>query len=112
MGTDHREYVVTEEELFENIPEVVYHLECFDTTTIRASTPNWLLCKFIQRDTDVRVLFNGDGADELFGSYLYFANAPSEEEFHNETVTRLERIHESDGLRSDHSISANGIEAR
>lgn len=111
LGTDHREYVVTEEELFRHIPEVVYHLECFDTTTIRASTPNWLLCKYIYRDTDVRVVFNGDGADELFGSYLYFANAPSKEAFHEETVERIERIHESDGLRSDHSIS-HGLEAR
>ena len=112
LDTDHREYILTEEEFCNAIPEVVYHLETYDTTTVRASTPNWLLCKKISQDTKCRVLFNGDGSDEVFGGYIYFSRAPSAKAFQNETVERVERIHESDGRRSDHSISSNGIEAR
>lgn len=112
LGTDHREYVLTEDEFCSAIPEVIYHLETYDTTTVRASTPNWLLCKYIARDTNCRVIFNGDGSDEVFGGYIYFALAPHVQNFQAETIERVMQIHQSDGRRSDHSISSNGIEAR
>jgi len=112
IGSDHTEIVMTPDEFFEAIPEVIKAIESYDTTTVRASTGNYLIAKKIRELTDCKVVFNGDGSDELFGGYLYFNNAPSDEAFHAETERLLKDLHYFDVLRSDRSISANGLEAR
>jgi asparagine synthase (glutamine-hydrolysing) len=112
IGSDHTEIIMTPDEFFEAIPEVIKAIESYDTTTVRASTGNYLVAKKIRELTDCKVVFNGDGSDELFGGYLYFNNAPDDEAFHAETGRLLKDIHYFDVLRSDRSISANGLEAR
>lgn len=112
IGSDHTEIIMTPEEFFGAIPTVIKAIESFDTTTVRASTGNYLVAKKIRELTECKVVFNGDGADELFGGYLYFNKAPNDEAFHAETARLLQDIHYFDVLRSDRSISANGLEAR
>jgi len=112
IGSDHTEIVMTPDEFFDAIPEVIKAIESYDTTTVRASTGNYLIAKKIRELTDCKVVFNGDGSDELFGGYLYFNNAPNDEAFQAETERLLNDIHYFDVLRSDRSISANGLEAR
>ena len=112
IGSDHTEIIMTPDEFFNAIPEVIVAIESFDTTTVRASTGNYLIAKKIRELTDCKVVFNGDGSDELFGGYLYFNNAPNDEAFHSETARLLQDLHYFDVLRSDRSISANGLEAR
>jgi asparagine synthase (glutamine-hydrolysing) len=112
IKSDHTEIIMEPSEFFEAIPEVIRAIESYDTTTVRASTGNYLIAKKIKELTDCKVVFNGDGADELFGGYLYFNNAPSDLAFHAETERLLRDIHTFDVLRSDRSISANGLEAR
>ena len=112
IGSDHTEIVMTPDEFFRAIPEVIKAIESYDTTTVRASVGNYLIAKEIRQRTDCKVVFNGDGADELFGGYLYFRSAPNDEAFHSETGRLLEDIQMFDVLRSDRSISSNGLEAR
>ncbi|NDA47608.1 MAG: hypothetical protein EBY21_10120, partial [Alphaproteobacteria bacterium] len=112
IESDHTEIIMTPDEFFDAIPEVIKAIESFDTTTVRASVGNYLVAKKIRELTDCKVVFNGDGADELFGGYLYFNKAPNDQAFHSETARLLENIHQFDVLRSDRTISSNGLEAR
>lgn len=112
IGSEHTEIIMTADEFFQAIPTVIKAIESFDTTTVRASVGNYLVAKKIRELCDCKVVFNGDGADELFGGYLYFNKAPNDEAFHAETGRLLRDIHHFDVLRSDRSISANGLEAR
>jgi asparagine synthase (glutamine-hydrolysing) len=112
IHSDHTEVVVTADEMFNAIPEVVRAIESYDITSVRASVGNYLVAKAVREQSDCKVLFNGDGSDEVFGSYLYFYRAPNDTEFERETRRLLEEIHQYDVLRSDRSISSNGLEAR
>ena len=112
IGSEHTEVKMTPDEFFDAIPTVIKAIESYDTTTVRASTGNYLVAKKIRELTDCKVVFNGDGSDELFGGYLYFNNAPNDEAFQAECERLLNDIHNFDVLRSDRSISANGLEAR
>jgi asparagine synthase (glutamine-hydrolysing) len=113
LGTIHHEKIVTEQEFMSAIPETIYQVESWDTTTIRASVGNYLVAKFIRtcNNGDV-VIYCGDVADEILGSYRGFTKAPNAEEFQKENVKMLENIQYFDVLRSDKSISGAGLEAR
>ena len=108
----HHEHVVTEQEMLDAIPEVIRITETYDITTIRASTPHYLISKYIRENTDFKCLFSGEGSDELNGSYAYFKKAPDMDAFHDETNRLLEDICYFDNLRADRCISSQGLEAR
>jgi asparagine synthase (glutamine-hydrolysing) len=112
LGTKHTEIVVTEQEMFDAIPEVIYAIESYDTTTVRASIGNYLLGKYISQNSEAKVILNGDGSDEVCGGYLYMHKCPDNIEFDRETVRLLRDIHTFDVLRSDKSISSHGLEPR
>ena len=112
LDTIHTEIIVTEQEMFEAIPEVIKAIESYDTTTIRASIGNYLLGKYISTHSEAKVIFNGDGSDELLGGYLYMNKCPDDIEFDKETRRLLKDIHLFDVLRSDKSISSHGLEPR
>lgn len=112
LGTRHHQVILTEESMFNAIPEVIRKLETYDTTTVRASTPMYLLSKYIKENTNITVIFSGEGADELSGSYMYFHNAPSEKEFSDETLRLIRDLHYYDVLRCDKSTACNGLEVR
>jgi asparagine synthase (glutamine-hydrolysing) len=112
LGTKHTEILLTEQDFLNAIPEVISAIESYDTTTVRASIGNWLLGKYISEHSDAKVIFNGDGSDELAGGYLYMNYAPDHIEFDNETCRLLKDIHAFDVLRSDKSISSHGLEPR
>lgn len=112
IESKHTEILVTEQEMFEAIPEVIHAIESYDTTTIRASIGNYLLGKYISTHSNAKVIFNGDGSDELFGGYLYMNKCPDDIEFDRETRRLLKDIHMFDVQRSDKSISSNGLEPR
>jgi asparagine synthase (glutamine-hydrolysing) len=112
IGSDHTEVKMTPDEFFDAIPTVIKAIESYDTTTVRASTGNYLVAKKIRELSDCKVVFNGDGSDELLGGYLYFNNAPNDQAFQAECERLLNDMHMFDVLRSDRSISANGLEAR
>lgn len=111
IGTVHHEVVYTFQEGLDAISDVVYHIETFDVTTIRASTPMYLLARRIKA-MGIKMVLTGEGADEIFGGYLYFHKAPSPEEFHAETVRKLDQLHKFDCLRANKSMAAWGVEAR
>jgi asparagine synthase (glutamine-hydrolysing) len=112
LGTVHTEVLVTENEMLEAIPEVVSMIESYDTTSVRASTPMYLLCKYIRQHTDITVLLSGEGSDELSGSYLYFYRAPSAQAFYAETVRLCRDLWAFDVLRADRCVAAHGLELR
>jgi len=112
IGSNHHEIIVTEEDMFHAIPEVIEAIESYDTTTVRASIGNYLVGKYIATHSQAKVIFNGDGSDELFGGYLYMNKCPDDIEFDKETRRLLKDIHIFDVLRSDKSISSNGLEPR
>lgn len=112
LKTKHTEIIVTEDDMFNAIPEVIYAIESYDTTSVRASIGNYLLGKYIAKNSTAKVIFNGDGSDELFGGYLYMNKCPDDIEFDKETRRLLKDIHLFDVLRSDKSISSHGLEPR
>ena len=112
IGSKHSEIVFTEKEFIEAVPTVIEKIESYDTTSVRASVGNYLVSKYISEHSDAKVLFNGDGSDELMGGYLYFHFSPSNQDFDYECKRLLKQIHYFDVLRSDRSISSNGLEAR
>lgn len=111
IGTIHHSVVFTEQEGIDALREVIYHLETYDVTTIRASTPMYLMARKIKA-MGIKMVLSGEGADEIFGGYLYFHKAPNAQEFHEELLRKLERLHKFDCLRANKSMSAWGIEAR
>jgi len=112
IGSIHHSIEVTEEEFLFAIPDVINSIESYDTTTVRASVGNWLICKKIRLQSEAKVIFNGDGADEVMGGYLYFHEAPDPIDFDKDCRKLLSDIHFFDVLRSDRSISSHGLEAR
>lgn len=111
IGTVHHEIKFTIQEGLDAIRDVIYHLETYDITTIRASTPMYLMARVI-KSMGVKMVLSGEGADEIFGGYLYFHKAPSAKEFHEETVRKLDKLHMYDCLRANKSLAAWGIEGR
>jgi len=112
IGSIHHSIQVDEQEFLDAIPEVIFNIESYDTTTVRASVGNWLICKKIKEQSNAKVIFNGDGADEVMGGYLYFHEAPGSIAFDKECRKLLSQIHYFDVLRSDRSISSHGLESR
>ncbi|TYP97930.1 asparagine synthase (glutamine-hydrolysing) [Tenacibaculum adriaticum] len=111
IGTIHHEVVFTIQEGLDAIRDVIYNLETYDITTIRASTPMYLLARVI-KSMGIKMVLSGEGADELFGGYLYFHKAPNAEEFHKENVRKLDKLYQYDCLRANKSLMAWGIEGR
>jgi asparagine synthase (glutamine-hydrolysing) len=111
IGTVHHEIKFTIQEGLDAIKDVIYNLETYDITTIRASTPMYLMARVI-KSMGVKMVLSGEGADELFGGYLYFHKAPNAEEFHEETVRKLSKLHMYDCLRANKSLASWGIEGR
>ena len=112
IGSDHTEVLLTADDFFKAIPDVIHAIETYDTTTVRASVGNWLVSREISKRCNAKVVFNGDGSDEVFGSYLYFYNAPSDRAFEDEVSRLLDDLYLFDVLRSDRTISCHGLEPR
>lgn len=111
IGSVHHEIHFTVQEGLDAIQDVIYHLETYDVTTIRASTPMYLLARVI-KSMGIKMVLSGEGADEIFGGYLYFHKAPNPKAFHDETVRKLSKLHLYDCLRANKSLAAWGIEGR
>lgn len=111
LGTVHHEIKFTIQEGIDALRDVVYHLETYDITTIRASTPMFLMARAIKA-MGIKMVLSGEGADEIFGGYLYFHKAPSAKDFHEENVRKLDKLHMYDCLRANKSLAAWGIEGR
>ena len=111
IGTVHHEIIFTIQEGIDAISDVIYHLETYDVTTIRASTPMFLMARVI-KSMGIKMVLSGEGSDEIFGGYLYFHKAPNDKEFHDETVRKLDKLHQYDCLRANKALAAWGIEGR
>jgi asparagine synthase (glutamine-hydrolysing) len=111
IGTVHHGMIFTIQEGLDALDEVIYHLETYDVTTIRAATPMYLMARKI-RAMGIKMVLSGEGADEIFGGYLYFHKAPDPQAFHEETVRKISRLHSYDCLRANKSMAAWGVEAR
>lgn len=112
IGSDHHQIEISESSFLQAIEKVIYNIESYDTTTVRASVGNYLVSKYIRENSNCKVVFNGDGSDEVCGGYLYMKNAPSPSAFQEECERLVKEIYRFDLLRSDRSISSNGLEAR
>lgn len=112
LQSNHHEIVITTDDILHALPDVIYADETYDITTIRASIPMYLISKYIRENTDIKVIFSGEGADELFGGYLYFHNAPSYQEFQDETERLLSELYRYDVLRADRTTASWGLELR
>ena len=111
IGTVHHEIHYTVQEGLDALRDVIYHIETYDVTTVRASTPMYLLARVI-KSMGVKMVLSGEGADEIFGGYLYFHKAPDARAFHEETVRKISKLHLYDCLRANKSLAAWGIEGR
>ena len=111
IGTVHHEIHFTVQEGLDAIRDVIYHLETYDVTTVRASTPMYLMSRVI-KSMGVKMVLSGEGADEIFGGYLYFHKAPNAQAFHEETIRKLSKLHLYDCLRANKSLAAWGVEGR
>lgn len=111
LDSVHHEFRYTVQEGIDALPDVIHHIETFDVTTVRASTPMYLMARRIKA-MGVKMVLSGEGADEIFGGYLYFHRAPGPEELHAETVRKLDLLHKYDCLRANKSMAAWGVEAR
>jgi len=111
IGSDHTEVIINKEDVLSSIKDVVYHLESFDITTVRASVGMYLICKYIREKTDIKVLMSGEVSDEIFG-YKYTHFAPNGAEFQKEAAKRVRELYVYDVLRADRCIAANSLEAR
>jgi asparagine synthase (glutamine-hydrolysing) len=111
LGTHHHEFYFTVQEGLDALSDVIYHTETYDVTTIRASTPMFLMSRKIKA-LGVKMVISGEGSDEIFGGYLYFHKAPNKEELHRETCRKIKALHLYDCLRANKSTSAWGVEAR
>jgi asparagine synthase (glutamine-hydrolysing) len=111
VGTIHHEFTYTIQEGIDALSDVIHHIETFDLTTVRASTPMYLLARRIKA-MGIKMVLTGEGSDEIFGGYLYFHKAPDAEEFHAETIRKLDQLHLFDCLRANKTLASWGIEAR
>jgi asparagine synthase (glutamine-hydrolysing) len=111
IGTVHHEIKISLQDGLDALEEVIYHVETFDVTTIRASTPMYLMARWIKA-MGIKMVLSGEGSDEIFGGYLYFHKAPNAREFHAETVRKLDQLHKFDCLRANKTLAAWGVEAR
>ena len=111
IGTIHHEVHFTIQEALDALPDVIYHIETYDITTVRASTPMYLLARVI-KSMGIKMVLSGEGSDELFGGYLYFHKAPNAQEFHEELVRKMSKLHLYDCLRANKSLMAWGVEGR
>lgn len=111
IGTIHHEVHFTIQEALDALPDVIYHIETYDITTVRASTPMYLLARVI-KSMGIKMVLSGEGSDELFGGYLYFHKAPNAREFHEELVRKMSKLHLYDCLRANKSLMAWGVEGR
>ena len=111
IGTVHHQFHFTVQEGLDALSDVIHHLETFDVTTVRAATPMYLMARRI-RTLGIKMVLSGEGADEVFGGYLYFHRAPDPRSFHDETVRKLDRLHQFDCLRANKAMAAWGVEAR
>ena len=111
LGTVHHEINFTIEEAIDSLEDVIYFLETYDVTTVRASTPMYLMARYI-KSMGIKMVLSGEGADEIFGGYLYFHKAPNDREFHEETLRKINKLHLYDCLRANKSLSAWGVEGR
>jgi asparagine synthase (glutamine-hydrolysing) len=111
LGTIHHEYIFTVQEGIDSLEELIYHLETYDVTTIRASMPMYLMSRKI-KSMGIKMVLSGEGADEVLGGYLYFHCAPNNKEFHSECISRVKNLHNFDCLRANKSTMSWGLEAR